>query len=444
MKIIIIGAEAAGASAAAKAKRAAPDTDITIYEKSQITSFGACGLPYFVGGHFDDENEMISRTAEQFAKGGINVRTSHEVISVNPVAKTVKIRNLLSDNVFEDSFDRLMIATGATSIVPPIENLNLTDVFTLKTLNDGLAIRQAARDPDKQNVIIIGAGFIGLELAEAMVEIGKSVRVIQLDERVLPDLFDRELTDLVENELKAAKVNLHVGESVKALCGSSHVTGVRTDKGSYEADLVIICTGVRPNTWPFRDIGIKMMANGAILTDECGQTSIPGIYAAGDCAALYHLSKKEPVYIPLATGANKLGRIIGDNLAGRRSRFPGTLGTAAIRVLNIEAGRTGITESEAVKLGIPHKAVVIRDKNHSNYIKGQTDIVAKLVYHKETRELLGGQVAGGTGSAMRANILATAIWNKMSVDELAMLDLLYAPPFSRPWDILNIAGGAAR
>lgn len=444
MRIVIIGAEAAGASAAAKAKRLLPDAEIIVYEKSVIVSFGACGLPYFVGNCFDDPDFMISRTVEQFTKSGITVKIKHEVLAVDAEAKTVTVKNLDNGETFTQSYDRLLIATGAAAVKPPIANLDLQNVFTLKSMADGLMLKQAAHQDKIKDVVIIGAGFIGLELAEAMINLGKRVRILQLDERVMHDFFDQEITDIFEKELTAAGAVVQVSETVTALQGDIRVTGVATDKGEYPADLVVVAVGVKPNTAFLQNTGITMLKNGAIAIDSHGQTNLPDIYAAGDCASVWHLVKKENVYIPLATTANKIGKIVGENLGGGDAIFPGTLGTAAIRVMELEAGRTGLTEKEAAKAGLPYKTVFIRDKNHSNYLPGQSDIFVKLVYHKETRVLLGGQVAGNYGSALRANVLAAAVWNGMTVDQLGMMDLFYAPPFSRPWDALNIAANAAK
>jgi NADPH-dependent 2,4-dienoyl-CoA reductase/sulfur reductase-like enzyme len=444
MKIIIIGAEAAGASAAAKAKRMAPDAEIIVYEKSDVISFGACGLPYFVGDYFSDPGFMVSRTVEQFEHSGITVKIRHEVLSVEPATKTVTVKNLATGELQAQQYDRLLIASGAAAIIPPIENLQLKNVFTLKSMADGLALKQAAQLEGKKNVVIIGAGFIGLEVAEAMVKLGKNVRIIQLDERVMPDFFDKEITDIFEKELSAAGVAVHLSESVKALQGAVQVAHVITDKGEYPADLVVLAVGVKPNTSFLQNTGIDLLRNGAIRIDAYGQTNLPDVYAAGDCACVYHLLKNEYVYIPLATTANKIGKVAGENLLGNKTAFPGTLGTAAIKTIEVEAGRTGLTEQEAVKAGIPYKIVFIRDKNHSNYLPGQADIFVKLVYHQDTRKLLGGQVAGSYGSALRADVLAVAIWNGMTVDQLGMLDLFYAPPFSRPWDAINIAANAAK
>ena len=441
MKIIIIGAQAAGASAAAKAKRRDPNATICIYEKSDIVSFGACGLPYFIGNHFGDENEMISRTPEQFAKDGIEIKTLHEVIAIDPNLKKVTVKDIKNNNCFDDDYDKLLIAVGAIPIIPPLENRQLENIFTLRDMYDGLAIKKALNQ--NSNVVVIGAGYIGLEITESLVKLNKNVKLIQLDDRVLTDAFDPELTEIIEENLKQ-HCDLHLQEQVQGFEGEQKVTHVITDKAKYPADIVIIATGVKPNSEVYKHLNIETLSNGAIVVDNYGQTNIADIYAAGDCVALHHRVSQSMTYIPLATGANKLGKIVGDNLAGGNNQFPGTLGTSALRVFDIEAGRTGLTEQQAIKAGIPYKTVVVKDKNHSNYVEGQTSVTAKLIYHAETRILLGGQIAGGSGAVLRTNSLATAIWANMKIDELAMMDFLYAPPFSRPWDILNIAGGIAK
>ncbi|OCL17128.1 CoA-disulfide reductase [Gilliamella sp. wkB72] len=441
MKIIIIGAQAAGASAAAKAKRREPNATICIYEKSDIVSFGACGLPYFIGNHFGDENEMISRTPEQFAKDGIEIKTLHEVIAIDPNLKKVTVKDIKNNNCFDDDYDKLLISVGAIPIIPPLENRQLENIFTLRDMYDGLAIKKALNQ--NTNVVVIGAGYIGLEITESLVKLNKNVKLIQLDDRVLTDAFDPELTEIIEENLKQ-HCDLHLQEQVQGFEGEQKVTHVITDKAKYPADIVIIATGVKPNSEVYKHLNIETLSNGAIVADNYGQTNIADIYAAGDCVALHHRVSQSMTYIPLATGANKLGKIVGDNLAGGNNQFPGTLGTSALRVFDIEAGRTGLTEQQAIKAGIPYKTVVVKDKNHSNYVEGQTSVTAKLIYHAETRILLGGQIAGGSGAVLRTNSLATAIWANMKIDELAMMDFLYAPPFSRPWDILNIAGGIAK
>jgi NADPH-dependent 2,4-dienoyl-CoA reductase/sulfur reductase-like enzyme len=444
MRVVIVGAEAAGASAAAKARRSAPDAEIVVFEKSDVTSFGACGLPYFVGGSFDDPDNMISRRPDEFRRSGIDIRTRHEIIRLDPAGKTLTARDLDHGGVATERYDKLLIATGATPIEPPIRNMNLRNVFRLKTLEDGLALRAAATDPAIRDAVVIGGGFIGLETAEALRERGKNVRLFQLEDRVMREVFDAEATDALQAALDRHGVATHLSESVVALEGEDAVRAVVTDKGVWPADLVVLCVGVRPATAAFRDCGLDMLRNGAIVVDDHGRTNLPDVFAAGDCAAIPHLITGAPVYTPLATSANKLGRIVGENLAGGDVAFPGTLGTAAIRVFDVEAARTGLTTAEAAKAGRAVRSVFVRDKNTSNYVPGQTELCVKLIYDAQTRVLVGGQTFGGPGAALRANVLATAIWAGLPVDRLGMIDFLYAPPFSRPWDALNIAANAAK
>ncbi|UGA39028.1 FAD-dependent oxidoreductase [Chromobacterium haemolyticum] len=326
MKIVIIGGEAAGMSAAAKARRSAPQAEIDVYEMSDVISFGACGLPYFVGGEFDDPGYMAEFSVEDFAKRNIRVHTGHQALSVDPAAKRVRVRRLTDGEAFDVAYDKLMIATGASEIRPPLPGLDLHGVHTLRVMEDGLALRAAAAARDEvREVVIIGAGFIGLELAEAMVRLGKRVRLIQLAERVMPDAFDAEITSLMEQELREHGVALHLSEAVTALRGDGAVQSVVTQRGEYPADLVVLSIGIRPNTAFAADAGLTRLGNGAIVVNAYGETSLPDIYSAGDCAAAPHQLTGQPVYVALATGANKLAP--GGREPGRRppslSRHPG-------------------------------------------------------------------------------------------------------------------------
>ena len=431
MKIIIIGAQAAGASAAAKAKRMNPNATIRIYEKSDIVSFGACGLPYFIGDNFSDPNEMISRTPEQFQKDGIEIKTLHEVIAIDINSKKITVKDLSNGNSFDDNYDKLLLAVGAKPIIPTFTHSQLDNIFTLRDLHDGLAIKKTLTNSEIKNVVVVGAGYIGLEIAESLVALNKNVRIIQLNDRVLIEAFDQQITDIIQENIKQY-CDLHLQEQVQGFEGNQKVTHVITNKGQYPADAVIIATGVKPNNDIYKNIGIEMLSNGAIITDSLGQTNLPDVYAAGDCVALNHRVSHSMVYIPLATGANKLGKIVGENIGGGHCQYPGTIGTSALRTFDIEAGRTGLTENEATKAQIPYKIVIVKDKNHSNYVAGQTMVIAKLIYHADTRVILGGQIAGGSGAALRVNTLATAIWAQMHIDDLAMMDFL------------NIAGSIAK
>ena len=447
MKIIIVGGVAAGMSAAAKAERLNKEAEIVVYEKTEIVSWGACGLPYYVGDFYQDPNNMIARPVEKFIEAGMNIKIRHEVIGVDTEKKEITVKNLTTGEIFKDTYDKLMISTGAHAIMPPIKNLTAEGVHTLKDYTDGITFKEEMMKEENQEIIIVGAGYIGIEVVEAAKHLGKrNVRLIQLGDRVLMESFDKEITDVMEAEIRNHEgVHLHLEETVlEVIEKDGKAVGVKTNKGEYKADLIVIATGVRPNTAFLKDTGIEMLPNGALIIDKHGKTSIDSIYSAGDCATVYHLVRKENVFIPLATTANKIGRVVGENLAGVPTEFKGTLGSAAVKVMDLEAGRTGVTEREAANMGINYKTVFVKDKNQTNYYPGQEDIYIKLIYNKDTRALLGAQVAGKKGAVLRVDALAAAIYSEMTVEEIGMMDFCYAPPFARTWDVMNVAGNVAK
>nr|WP_317359580.1 CoA-disulfide reductase [uncultured Tyzzerella sp.] len=444
MKVIIIGGIAAGMSAAAKFRRLDKDAQVTVYEKTPIVSFGACGLPYFVGGFFDNEKQMIARSPEKFRETGININVECEVLSVDTNNKKINVKNLKTGEIFEDSYDKLMIATGASAIIPPIKNFNIDNVHTLKSMEDGKILKEKMKDENIKKVAIIGAGFIGLEAVEAAREYNKEISVFQLEDRILKEVFDKEVTDLLEEELKNKGINLYLNSKVVEFKGENKIVKVVTENEEIEADLVILATGVKPNTSFLKDTGINMLKNGAIVVDNEGKTSIENIYSAGDCATVTHILKPEPTYIPLATVANKFGRIVGENLGGKNLKYEGSLGSACIKVLDIEAGRTGLTENEAKNLGISYKTVFVTDKNQTDYYPGQESISIKLIYDANSKVILGAQVVGKKDAVQRTNALAVAIYAKLTTEQLGMMDFCYSPPFARTWDVLNRAGNVAK
>ena len=444
MKVIIIGGIAAGMSAAAKFKRLSPNDDVVVYEKGDIVSFGACGLPYYVGGFFDDSNEMIARTPEAFREAGVEIHTKHEVTNVDFSNKKVTVKNLNTNEVLEESYDKLMIASGARAIIPPIKNIDLENVVTLKSMDDGNKLRELISKEENKKIAIIGAGFIGLEAAEAAKHRGKEVTVIQLQDRVLQEVFDKDITDLLEEELRENGVNLLLSETVTELIGDGKVSKVKTNKREIEADIVILATGVKPNTDFLNCDEIKMIRNGAIVVDKYGRTSVEDVYAAGDCATINSLITDREIYVPLATGANKLGRIVGENLAGQNNSFQGSMASSCIKVMDMEAARTGLSEKEVLNLGFNYKTKFITDMTQTSYYPGRERIYVKLIYDAHTRVILGGQVAGYKDAVQRCNVLAACIYAKMTTEQLGMLDLCYAPPFSRTWDVLNVAGNVSK
>ena len=444
MRVIIIGGVAAGMSAAAKLKRLQPDYEVVIYEKTDIISLGACGLPYYAGGFFDDPNELIARTPEEFRKSNIELNIFHEVVGLDTIHKQITIKNLRTEELIIDNYDKLMIATGASCIFPPIENLHLDNVTTLKSMSDGSKLRSILDDDNIKNIVIIGAGFIGIEAVEACKHKNKNITLIQLEDRILSNVFDEDITTLLEDEIRKHNVDLLLNESLTRIEGINRVSKVITNKREINADAVIIATGVKPNTEFLKYNSIDMLPNGAIIVDEYGRTNIKDIFSAGDCATIPNMITKENTYVPLATGANKLGRIVGENLAGNNIPFQGSLASSCIKVMDMEAASTGLTETKAKALGIDYKSTFISDYNQTTYYPGRNKIYIKLIYDNSTKRILGGQIAGFKDAVQRTNVIAAAILGNLTTSQLGMLDLCYAPPFSRTWDVLNVAGNVAR
>jgi NADPH-dependent 2,4-dienoyl-CoA reductase/sulfur reductase-like enzyme len=386
---------------------------------------------------------MIARTKEQFESMGIKAFTNCEVLKVVPEEKKVLVRNHSTGDIFIDTYDKLMIGTGAGAIKPPIPGVDLYGVYQLKTLEDGIWLKKFAQNEDINNVVIVGGGYIGIETADAFLELGKKVTIIEFANRILMP-FDDEIAKLAEEELISHGVDLKTGEKVVSLKGEGKVETVVTDKGEYKADLVILAIGVRPATGFLNGTGIHLAPNGAIIVDREMRTSLPYVWAAGDCALVYHKLMKENVFLPLGTVANKCGRIAGDNIAGSHQKFTGALGSAAIKVCNMELGRTGLSESDAKRLKFNYKTVVVNAYDHPGYYPGQTPITIKLIYEAGTKKLLGAQSAGQKGAVLRIDCFAIAIHNNMTTDELGMLDLVYAPPFAGVWDAIHIACNAAK
>lgn len=443
MKVVIIGGVAAGMSAASKIARMDKTVEVVVYEKGGFLSYGACGLPYYIGNFNDDYRRMIARTQEQFTEAGIITKLYHEVVKVDPEKKQVFVKELQSGNMFIDKYDKLMIATGAASIVPPFPGVEMMGVHVLKTLEDGIFLKEYAANKEIKNVTVVGGGYIGIECVEAFLNIGKEVRLIEAANRILTP-FDEEISNHALEELKRHGVELHLGEKVKAFHGGNKVNQVETDQGIYQTDLVIVAIGVRPSTEFLKNTGIRMAKNGAILVDRELRTSIEDIYAAGDCILVYNKVMEEDGYLALGTVANKCGRIAGANIAGEHNKFVGALGSAAIKVCNIEMARTGLGEADAKRLKKKYKTVVVQANDHPAYYPNPTPITIKIIYEEGTRKILGAQACGEKGAVLRIDVFAVAIHSGMTTEELGMTDLSYAPPFSGVWDAIQIACNIAK
>ncbi len=442
-RYIIIGGNAAGMSAAYKARRLNRDAEIIVYEATGEISVGACGIPYYIAGEFDDLHTMRARTPKQVEEGGITLHLHTKVTSLDSTKKEVYAVDS-SGKEFKSTYTKLIIATGATPFVPPIVGVPKPGVFTVKSLDDAETIKQYMNQNWVRNVAVVGGGFIGVEMAEAALALKKEVRIIELKDQLMPQTFDKDMAKHLQDEMESQGVSIHLHESITGISGKNGVETITTSKGSYPTDMVILALGVRPATEWLESSDIQRAPNGAIIVNERGETSCKDIFSAGDCAAVPHRVLRKHTYAPLATTANKLGRVVGENMTGGRCSYPGTIGSGSIRFCNIEGARVGISEQEAIAHTIPYKTVTIEDKNHTDYTHGSASIWVKLIYAPESLTLLGAQLIGAPGAELRSYPLVIAIQEQLSVEELGFADFPYAPPFSRTWDILNVAGNVAK
>ncbi|TWI59772.1 FAD-dependent oxidoreductase [Halalkalibacter nanhaiisediminis] len=427
MRYVIIGGDAAGMSAAMQIVRQDQEAKVTTLEMGVIYSYAQCGLPYLVGGIVDSSDSLIARDVETFRnKYGIDARVNHEVKHVDTEHKRV------SGDDFEVEYDKLLIATGASPIMPPWDGSDLKGIHTIKTIQDTEALL-ADLTEDVRHVVVIGGGYIGLEMVENLVEISKQVTLVQRGSQ-LATIFDEDLAEKIHDEAKSHGVELRLNESVKGFKGENYVSHVVTDKGNIKADVVIVATGVKPNTSFLQDTGIHLHPNGAIKVNHFMETNIEDIYAAGDCATQYHRVKKRDDYIPLGTHANKQGRIAGLVMVGKPKPFQGVVGTSILKFFNLTLARTGLSSREIEKQGYPYQTVTIDSRDIAGYYPTPEQMTIRLCYHTETEQLLGGQIIGKAGVDKRIDVLATALFHEMRIGELEDLDLAYAPPYNGVWD----------
>ena len=374
---------------------------------------------------------------------GIETHLRHEVLRVDAARKTVTVRDLDSGREFEDRWDRLMIAVGCRSAAPPVPGYDLPAVFSLRSMEDGLLLHEIARLPGVRHAVIVGGGAIGVEMAEALTRLGKRITLLEGAERLLRP-FEPEFSELAARELERNGVTLRLNSRLQAIEEKGDHRLVRTEKEEIACDLVLMAAGIRPETAFLKETGIRMARNGAILVDREMRTSLPDVYAAGDCATCYHRVLEEDYYLALGTVANKTGRIAGANLAGGHEKFAGVLGTAAIKVFDLEMGRTGLSEAEAARTGLPYRTKMITSQDHPNYYPDPSPLAIKLIYDARTRRILGANVAGSHDAVMRTDIFAVAVHAGMTAEELGTVDLAYAPPFASVWDAVHIAANAAK
>lgn len=446
MKTVIIGGVAAGMSAASKLKRLLGDSvEIVVYEKGGEVSFGACGIPFYISDHIKQGKELIARTAEEFAKSGIPVKTYHEVTAVDTDAKTVTVKNLHTGEVFTDTYDKLVIGSGAgVRHFPPFDQ-TYSNLFEIRDVADGTKVKEALSNEGKRHVVIVGAGFIGLELSEACKHYGKEVTVVELADHVLP-AFDPELSEALEAELEKNGVAVRLGTRVMSLrAEDGRITGAVVEKDGVSeeipADMVINSAGIAPATAFITNV--EKAKNGAICVNERMETSVPDVYAAGDCSIMKSAITGEYTYAPLGTNANKQGRIIGDILGGASPKPFKLIGSSALRLFGIDAAKVGLSEKEAKAHGLNYKAHTITGNSYASYY-GTEKLNIKLIYDAETRKILGAETYGQGIVVPRANYYAIAIYAGLTVDEMGFMDLCYSPPFSGVWDAALIASNTAK
>ena len=446
MKIIIIGGVAAGLKAAAKARRQDPHAEITVVEKGAMISYGACGLPYYVGGEVNALDDLmktaagIRRTPEYFHNvKNITVLTRMLVTEIDRGKKTVTATNLETGQGSELPYDKLVISTGASPFKPALPGMELSNIYQFWHPDDAKAIRQGLESGKSSNAVIIGAGLVGMEMVGALKIWGGSITVVELKDHVFPAFLDTEIAGMVEKYLKEEGVQLITGEVVIGFDGDTAVTAVRTNKRVIPADLVILALGVRPNVELARSAGLTLGMTGAISVDAMLRTNDPDIFAGGDCVENINIVTKKKVFAPMGSTANKHGRIIGENLLGKHVRFKGVLNTVIVKVLDLSVGKTGITEREAKELGYDYISVVTAGFDKPHYMEGANIITVKLIAEVESRKILGIQAVGQGEVAKRIDVVASVLTLGGTIDDLFDIDLSYAPPYNSPIDNVAVA-----
>lgn len=440
MKIVIVGGVAGGATAAARIRRLDEHAEIVVFEKSGYVSYANCGLPYYIGGEIEDKRELTLQTPESFyARFRVDMRVHHEVIAVDVKAKTVKVRNLASGEVFSESYDKLILSTGARPIKPNFEGIDNERIFTLRTVEDTLRIKQFTEDKRPQSAVVVGGGFIGIEVAENLRRLGMDVTLVEAAPQVMAP-FDGDMAALIHAEMVRNGIKLMLGTMVEGFTAEGGVTVRLKDREPQTADMAVLAIGVAPDTTLARDAGLELGIKGSIVVDDRMQTSAPDVYAVGDAVQIKNFVTGKEGLISLAGPANKQGRIAADNVCGRDSRYTGGQGSSVIKIFGLTAACTGINERTAKSLGLDCDKVVLSPMSHAGYYPGGSVMTMKVLFERGTCRILGAQIIGRDGVDKRIDVIATAIRAGLKATELTELDLAYAPPYSSAKDPVNMAG----
>lgn len=437
MKIIVVGCTHAGTAAVVNLNKNFPNSEITVYEKNDNISFLSCGIALSVGGVVSEPNKLFYNSPENLAKSGIITRMKHEVLDIDFDNKKIKVKDLMNNEEFEDYYDKLVLTLGSWPIIPKLDGGDLDNILLCK--NHDHAVEIINKTSESNNVVIIGAGYIGVELAEAFQLKGKNVTLIDAENRIMAKYLDKEFTDIAEKEFTNKGIKLVLGEMVKSFQGSEgKVEKVITDKGSYNGDLVIQCIGFRPST-KLVEGKLDTLKNGAIIIDEYMRTSNKDVFAAGDCCVVKYNPTGEERYIPLATNAVRMGTLIGLNLEKNTLKYMGTQGTSGIKIYDQCIASTGLTEEGAKQLSNIEVGIsTFKDNYRPEFMPTYEEAMIKIVFDKNTRRILGGQIISKIDLTQFMNTLSVVIQNKMTVEELAMTDFFFQPHFNKPWSLLNL------
>ncbi len=441
MKVVIVGGVAGGATAAARIRRLDEQAEIVVFEKSGFVSYANCGLPYFIGGVITDEEELTLQTPESFwGRFRICVKTRHEVTAVHPAEKTVSVRNLKTGEEWQEPYDKLILSPGAKPTRPDLPGIDNDKIFTLRTVEDTFRIHAYVAQENPQSAVLVGGGYIGIEVAENLREKGLDVTVVQRPKQLMNTL-DYDMATLVHSRMRKAGISLRLGSSVTGFREENgKVVTLLKDEGGIAADMVLLAIGVTPDSTLAKQAGLELGVKGSIAVNDRMETSAPDIYAVGDAVQVRHFVTGEHAVIALAGPANKQGRIAADNICGGDSRYMGSLGSSIIKIFDLTVAGTGLTEKAAAAAGIDYESVVLSPASHAGYYPGAKTMTMKVVYEKKTLRLLGAQIIGTEGVDKRLDVLATAIHSGVCADKLKDLDLAYAPPFSSAKDPVNMAG----
>ena len=441
-RLVVVGGDAGGMTAAAQAHRRASSDELEVvaFERGRYTSYSACGIPYFVGGVVDEIDALIARSPEEHRADGIDVRLHTEVIGVDLAAGTVTARGRGAGGETVERFDDLVIATGATPVRPDLPGIDAPGVHGVQHLGDGIDLRADVETTGDGPVVVVGAGYVGLELAEALHDRGRPVTIVESGSQPM-DSLDPDMGALVADAIRGLGIELITGTRIEAFEAGAggRVRAVVAGDRAIACDLVVLGLGVEPDVTLARDAGLRIGPSGGVATDASMSASAPHVWAAGDCVECHHRVSNRPVAIALGTHANKQGRVVGINVTGGDARFGGVVGTAVTKICAHEVARTGLNEKEARAAGFDIATATIESTTRASYYPGAAPITVKVVADRGSGRLLGAQIVGREGAAKRIDVLATAIWNEMTVDEIQQLDLGYAPPFSPVWDPVLVA-----